>query len=174
MTRVSTKLFADTAAKQCITDAIMRSSHGIDRCNVDVLKSAYWHDATVDYGVFNGPAMEFCDMLIPGLKAYKVTQHSISNILIELRGNEAKVESYCRAYHYSDDGGSASEMVVGGRYIDRFELRGEEWRVAHRLYVMDWNTNTPASAQWQGGIYDMLKTRGDRYPNDPYDSFMAQ
>ncbi|MEM6683976.1 MAG: hypothetical protein AAF607_17205, partial [Pseudomonadota bacterium] len=56
-------LIAETVAKQGITDALMRSSHGIDRQNVDVLKSAYWDDATVDYGLFKGAAMEFCDFL---------------------------------------------------------------------------------------------------------------
>ncbi|MEM7569261.1 MAG: nuclear transport factor 2 family protein [Pseudomonadota bacterium] len=171
---VSDTLIAETVAKQSITDAIMRSSHGIDRCHVEVLKSAYWGDATVDYGLFKGSAMEFCDFLMPGLAEFKSTQHSVSNILIELRGDEAKVETYVRAYHHSiDDDGQQQDMVVGGRYLDRFEARGEEWRIAHRTYVMDWNTNGPGSAIWDEGLYAKLETRGARHPKDPYDTIMA-
>ncbi|MEL7027622.1 MAG: nuclear transport factor 2 family protein, partial [Pseudomonadota bacterium] len=70
--------------KQAISEAVTRSSHGLDRCNVDVLKSAYWPDATVAYGMFEGLAWEFADFVMGGLKEYDVTQHQLSNILIEL------------------------------------------------------------------------------------------
>ncbi|MEM1021854.1 MAG: nuclear transport factor 2 family protein [Sphingomonadales bacterium] len=172
---ISDAVIAETVAKQAITDALMRSSHGIDRQNVDVLKSAYWEDATVDYGMFKGAAMEFCDFLMPGLAAFKITQHSLSNILIEMRGDsEAKVETYVRAYHHSigEDNG-AIDMVVGGRYLDRMEKRGDSWRIAHRTYVMDWNTNGPGTAIWDEGLYAQLDTRGGQHPNDPFDGFMA-
>jgi len=168
-------LIAETVAKQAITDSLMRSSHGIDRQNVAVLKSAYWEDATVDYGMFKGAAMEFCEFLMPGLAAFKITQHSLSNILIELRGDsEAKAETYVRAYHHSvGEDGASNDMVVGGRYLDRMEKRGDIWRIAHRTYVMDWNTNTPGTAIWDEGLYAQLDTRGCAHPNDPFDSFMA-
>ncbi|MEM9880099.1 MAG: nuclear transport factor 2 family protein [Pseudomonadota bacterium] len=168
-------LIAETVAKQGITDALMRSSHGIDRQNVDVLKSAYWDDATVDYGLFKGAAMEFCDFLMPGLAAFKITQHSLSNILIELRSDsEAKSETYVRAYHHSvGEDGKGADMVVGGRYLDRMEKRGDVWRIAHRTYVMDWNTNSAGTAIWDDGLYAQLETRGTAHPNDPFDSFMA-
>lgn len=169
----SQNLIEETVAKQLITEGLMRSSHGIDRCNVAVLKSAYWDDATVDYGMFKGAAMEFCDFLMPGLAAFKCTQHSLSNILIELRGaDEAKVETYVRAYHHSIGEDGPIDMVVGGRYLDRFTRRGDEWRVAHRTYVMDWNTNGPGTAIWDEGLYAQLDTRGERHPNDPFDGFM--
>ena len=167
-------LIDDTIAKQVITDALMRSSHGIDRCDVAALKSAYWEDATVDYGIFKGAAMAFCDFLMPGLAAFKVTQHSLSNILIDLRGKTARVETYVRAYHHSiDEAGQQQDMVVGGRYLDHFTQRGHDWRIAHRLYVMDWNTNSPGSAQWDEGLYAQLDTRGAHHPHDPYDRFMS-
>lgn len=162
----------ETVSKQLITDAIMRSSHGIDRCNVDVLKSAYWEDATVDYGVYTGEAMAFADFLMPGLAAFKVTQHSVSNILIELRGDEAKVESYVRAYHLAPGEDGDVDMVVGGRYIDRFTRRGDAWRIAHRIYVMDWNTNGPSTAIWDEGLYAQLEKRGKRHPEDEFDVYM--
>ncbi len=40
------------------------------------------------------------------------------------------------------------EMVVAGRYLNRLEHRDSEWRIAERLYVMDWNRNIASTRQW--------------------------
>jgi hypothetical protein len=59
-------------------------------------------------------------------------------------------------------------MIVGGRYIDNLEKRGDEWRILHRLYVMDWNQNSKSTAEWNEGLYGQLKTRGKKFPKDPF------
>ena len=35
---------------------------GVDRLDVELMKSAYWEGATDDHGVFVGDAWEFCEM----------------------------------------------------------------------------------------------------------------
>ena len=155
--------------KQAIGEVLARYCHGVDRCDLETLKSAYWEDAIDDHGTFNGPAMEFCEHLIPALKSMRCTMHQISNVWIQVEGEAAKVETYCVAYHLIPSEDGLTEMVVGGRYLDRMEKRSGEWRIAHRLYVMDWNRSGPSSAEWDEGLMGQLKTRGDRFPNDPYD-----
>ena len=44
---------------QCIRDAAMRYCRGVDRLDVELIKSAYWEGATDDHGVFVGDAWEF-------------------------------------------------------------------------------------------------------------------
>lgn len=167
------KALQDCIDKQAIYDVLVRYSHGVDRCDLDMLKSAYWPDGTDDHGTFSGNAMEFCEMLMPALKAMHATMHNIGSHLIELRGDEAKVQSYCVAYHQfpSPDGEGDVEMVVGGRYLDRMTRRGGEWRIMERVYVLDWNRNGPSTARWDGDLYGKLKTRGSRFPEDPYYGF---
>ncbi|MEL7130563.1 MAG: nuclear transport factor 2 family protein, partial [Pseudomonadota bacterium] len=70
------------------------------------------------------------------------------------------------AYHQFDVEGAPQEKVVGGRYLDVIEKRGDEWKISSRVYVMDWNRNTPSAAIWEGGLYDQLKYRGLRFPDD--------
>ena len=36
--------------------------------------------------------------------------------------------------------------IVGGRYLDRFEQRGDEWRILTRVVTMDWNEHRPSVA----------------------------
>jgi hypothetical protein len=141
---------------------------GIDRCDKEILKSAYWPDATEEHGLFNGNAWEFAEFIVPLLKSMKVTMHQISNTLIELDGDKASAETYVSAYHLMDnpDGGQA-DMVVGGRYLDRFERRRGEWRIAKRLFVHDWNQNLKASCIWDSGMYAELKVRGSNDRTDP-------
>ena len=155
------------AAKLAITDALTRYCRGIDRCDFDALKSAFWPDAIVNYGQADQNAWTWGEATLNALRTMERTQHAISNILIDVAGDRATGETYCRAYHEvkTDDG--AIEMMVGGRYLDRFEKRGREWRIARRQYVMDFNQNGPSTSQWTTGIYAGLKTVAARAPEDP-------
>ncbi|WP_448586802.1 nuclear transport factor 2 family protein [Thermaurantiacus sp.] len=153
--------------RQAIAEVLVRYCRGVDRCDAALLKSVYWPDATDDHGTFSGNAHAFVEQLIPALLAMDRTMHAISNVSIRLLGEQATAETYCRAYHEFDGPSGKVEMEVGGRYLDRFEKRGGEWRIAHRLYVMDWNRNGPSTASWTEGIYARLQVRGGRGAADP-------
>ena len=156
--------------KNAIQDVLVRYCRGVDRCDLEMLRSAYWQDATDDHGSFSGNAWEFCDYLIPALKRMQRTMHLISNTYIELQNDSAKCETYCIAHHLLGDD-DAHEMIVGGRYLDLFEKREGFWRIKTRVYVMDWNQNNPATVNWTDGMYAKLETRGARPPDDPWYPF---
>lgn len=154
--------------RAAIEAALARYCRGVDRCDLAMLKSAYWEDSVDDHGSFVGPGWAFAEAVVPALLSMKQTMHAISNAHIELMGEWAKVETYCVAYHLIPAPAGDAEMVVGGRYLDRFEKRNGEWRIKHRLYVMDWNQNGPATAIWDQGLFAQLKTRGARAGADPW------
>lgn len=163
--RVST--LEELADRLAIQDVLTKHSRGVDRAEEATLKSAYWPDATVAYGGFNGLAHEFCEYLPAGIKQYAATQHTITNVDIDLRGDEARVETYVTAYHYfANDEGQDTEMTYLGRYLDRMVKRGDVWKIAHRQVVMDWNQNADATAVLEGPPFDGL-ARGSRHPDDP-------
>lgn len=141
---------------------------GIDRCDQELLKSAYWPDATEEHGLFNGNAWEFAEFIVPMLKTMQMTMHSISNMLIEVDGDHASSETYVVAYHLmAAEAGVQTEMVVGGRYADQFERRKDEWRISRRLFIHDWNQNGAATVQWDTGLYAQLNVRGRHDREDP-------
>jgi hypothetical protein len=139
----------------------------VDRCDSELLKSVYWPDAVDNHGVFNGNAMEFIDFVIPLLRQMSQTMHQISNILIDLDGDQARVETYVCAYHLVQGEKDSTDMIFLGRYLDRFERRKGEWRIANRLVVMDWNRNHPATTVWEDGPFRDMRVRGRRWPDDP-------
>ena len=173
-----------------IYDVLTRYCRALDRCDVDLMRSVYWDDARDDHGVFNGGAQEFAEFIIREIQAwFEVTMHAIMNVHMELKDDVACTESYLFAYHrirgdkrkveeifgstyLSQFDWSAVEGVphvffYGGRYVDRLEKRGREWKIAHRQVVMDWNHNEISSAIWDEGMFKTLTLRGTRGAADP-------
>ena len=166
---------SELADRSAIHDVLAVHCRGVDRADEAALKSAYWPDAQVAYGGFDGLAHEFCAMLPNSIVRFAHTQHSISNVVIRFSDRRSKtvrqaaVETYVTAYHYlagDSDTQADTEMTFLGRYLDRFECRDSVWKILHRRVLMDWNQNSQASAIWQGPPFDGL-ARGARLPDDP-------
>lgn len=154
-------------AKQAITETLARYCRGIDRCDLSCLQSAFWPEAVVNYGQADENAWAWSQTVVQALRTMDRTQHAISNVLIELEGEAATAETYCRAYHELSSPEGRREIMVGGRYLDRFEGRAGVWRIARRRYVMDWNQNGPSTSVWGEGFYTGLTVVGRRSPDDP-------
>ncbi len=73
---------------------------------------------------------------IKGLSRYDVTLHVVSNHYVEIDGDIATGESYCRASHIRAVEGGAPEArenyVMNIRYLDDFIRTTEGWRIAKR------------------------------------------
>ena len=163
----------EVADRLAIQEVLAKHSRGVDRADAVVLKSAYWPDATVAYGAFNGNAHEFCEMLPGAIRAYARTQHVISNTCIEFRDDRALAETYVTAFHYrTNPGGDDSEMTYLGRYLDTLHKRDGVWKLLHRQVVMDWNQHVRATAVFEGPPFDGL-ARGSRHPDDPLDRLLG-
>lgn len=173
MQRLRDKAIDDVIAKQQIYDVLCRYCHGIDRCDIEMLRSAYWPDAYEQHGTYDGPAWDFAAFITENMRSglLRSTQ-MIGNCLIEVEGDRARSETYVQAYLQSEQEGLRTDQILGGRYLDRHERRNGEWRILRRLYVLDWNRNRPSTDQWDDGLYAMLKVRGQRFPADPWDAAM--
>ena len=186
--------FTDAELQQVVDrsrlyDVLTRYCRALDRCDVDLMRSVYWDDARDDHGVFNGGAQEFAEFIIREIQTwFDMTMHAIMNVHMELEGNVACAESYLFACHrvrgekrkveeifgstylsrfdWSRVEGVPHVFYYGGRYVDRLEKRGREWKIAHRQAVMDWNHNEISSAIWEEGMFRTLTLRGARGPQD--------
>ena len=123
-------------------------------------------------GVGDVPDLRFAFGL---LATYSRTHHQLGNTLIDFDGDShANVETYFTAFHrvrprsdpLAGDQAFDNEMdySVGGRYIDRFELRDGEWKIVQRTGMTDWVRIEPATSQGFGDIPE--ETIGKRAPED--------
>ena len=178
----------DLVARRDIYAVLTRYSRALDRCDVDLMRSVYWPDGTDSHGVFDGNAADFADFIVREIQEwFEVTMHGLMNVHMEVAGDHASTETYLFAYHkvradkadeifgsrymrmYAGKGLDAEHhtFYFGGRYLDRFERRGGEWRILHRKVVMDWNDNHPSNEILDEGMFATLRPLGQRGPGDP-------
>jgi hypothetical protein len=126
--------------REAIRECMFRYCRGIDRQDEAALRSAYWPDATDRHGPYQGSASGFIDWALDKLRTQgERSVHNIANLSITLQGPQAAVETYFMALQRDRDAqGTAREVFLAGRYVDRFEKRGDEWRIAQRTVVYDW------------------------------------
>ena len=148
---------SDLEDKQKITEAIYLYCRGLDRGDLSVLEKVYHPDATEDRGegLFVGNAWDMLEQALKVLdRVYASTQHFMGNILIEVSGDTAFAESYFQAYHRRKDFPEPSsskptkEFVMSGRYLDRFEKRNGNWKIAHRKMIVDWVHSRNVDETW--------------------------
>lgn len=147
---------SDTSALQSLLDKreieelVLRYCRAADRRDWAAMRALYHDDATDDHGaLFQGSASNFIDWIPTMVSKMRVTFHQVSNHYIVLRGDQAEGEVYVVAYHLkTDQAGSASQIVTGGRYLDRYSLRDGVWKFASRKAVMDWNEVQPSLQRW--------------------------
>jgi hypothetical protein len=145
----------DLIARSEITDVIQRLARGTDRLDRDLMVSCYHPDGFDDHNSFRGSGTDFADWVCQVLPHFAATTHFIALPHIRLDGDMASVDTYCVAHHVSGPGedGRASDMVMGLRYVDRFERRDRQWRIARRVCAFDWNYTVPfdpaATFQWE-------------------------
>ena len=156
--------------KQAITETLMRYCRAVDRFDFQVLDTVFWPEARDQHVIFDGDPREFVTFVRQFMGSCEQSSHQITNVLIDLEGRDrARVESY--VWTFQDPpikDGESTDLIVAGRYLDRFEKRGNEWRIIDRILTVDCVQMLPSSADWgPEGLYAELKTRGVRYPHDP-------
>lgn len=143
MTIDQQKRFQLTADKMEIRDALARYCRGLDRHDVDLMLSAYHPDAREQHGEFDGTPAEYGKYVMGVVKEAVVSAHMITNVLIEVNGDRANSEAYVYVIHQL--AGDDFEDHIVGRFLDRFEKRAGDWRIAHRLVTSEWSRRQPIS-----------------------------
>ncbi|MGH6745265.1 SnoaL-like protein [Novosphingobium sp. PhB55] len=156
--------------REAIRDCVARLARGEDRRSADLIRSCWWPEARFDYGVYAGDFDAYLAWVVPGADAIKDTQHLIGQSVIELDGDSARVESHVFSYHRVDMGEGDRDTCIGGRYLDTFEKRDGQWRIADRVMLYDWEQDWGAAADWSKGVMGYPFT-AEHFPGRAKDDF---
>jgi hypothetical protein len=160
----------DLIDKQAIAELLYRYCRGCDRADEATLRSCFHADSRHRHGGFDGTSADFATLAMKIIRGVKRTKHLLTNVLIELKGDEAVSESHYFAYHRQVEPKSGMEYdyFTGGRYLDRFQRRAGEWKIAHRVGLIDFERREPAD---QGEL--PAAQMSQRFPDDElYRSFL--
>jgi len=155
----------ELAAREEMRDVTMRYARGVDRLDWDLVRSCYHPDAFDHHGTYQGDVNGFIEFFRREALHFEGTLHMMANFMVDvdLGRGRAQAETYCMAYHWTPPGDDAFVLLTGARYVDGFESRGGQWRIAHRRCIVDWS-HKEASRPW--GLADRF-LRGRRGPEDP-------
>jgi len=154
-----------------IREAIIRLARGEDRRDAALISASCWPDSVTDYGVFVGDFKAYLDWVVPGSPYLPVTQHVLGQSLITLEGASARVETHVTSYHrVKESEENQRDVVIGGRYLDVFEKRGAEWRIAKRIMLYDWFHDFGTAIDWSQGVMGM-KFSADHFTGSGADDY---
>jgi hypothetical protein len=158
--------------KDAIRDALCRYARAVDRGDWALMRSTYHRDAYDEHGEYQGSVDGLVAWLDQRFAGVDNSMHFLGNCMIEFAGPDlALVETsfVSRRLRAPTDAESknlepqdAMCREGWGRYVDRFERRKGEWRVAARCVVMEASSTSVA----MGGIRNSPLTWGQRNPGD--------
>ena len=101
--------------------------------------------------------------------------HLVGNVLVDLGecgddGAVATCETYGVSLHRSDDLEPDMDVAMGFRYLDGFERRSGNWKIAERTALGEWSMKLPHDIWWE--IPDN-RLSGRRDPNDALYTLLA-
>jgi hypothetical protein len=151
-------LWGESEIRRCL----LRYVRGVDRLDLELVRSCYHPDATDSHGSFVGSVDDFLVWVERILRRYDLTMHFLGGPLIEFDDvTHARVETYGMAFHRVASGPPERNLVTGFRFVDRFESRDGEWRIAQRIAVTEWSRVDHEDSWWP--VPDgMLQGRRDR------------
>ena len=119
-----------------IQDVLHRYATMVDRRDWALMDRVFAPGATIDYrstGGRSGPYQETLEWLDRALRPWPLNLHFISNVVIELDGDEARAHCYFHApMGRVEEDGSQLIITNAGTYEDRLVRTSEGWRIAER------------------------------------------
>lgn len=158
--------------KQEILELIHAYCNASDRHDHEKLRTLYHDDAIDDHGpFFKGLASEFIDQL-PEIQApMAILHHNVTTVNLAVEGDYAEGEVYVLAFHQITGEEAPIDLLIGGRYFDRYEKRDGAWKFSYRAVVADWtHIHRPSLVSLEDPLIDGSYI-GKPGPADPSYSF---
>jgi hypothetical protein len=135
--------------REAIREIITAYAHAIDRRRWDIMQNLFHDDAQFAFGTITGDWRDFVEQARAVIDPCLATQHQLGQVMFNFEGeNICHTETYMTAMHTIPPGhpnedvfppkGVIYSAVIAGRYVDRFEKRKNEWRIANRTGLYDW------------------------------------
>ncbi|CAN5188222.1 nuclear transport factor 2 family protein [soil metagenome] len=146
----------------------------VDRGDFATLRELYHQDASDAHGAFSdGGIAGFLDQLAATRPYLRSMQHNITTVNFVVDGTHAEGEIYTIATHTVAGRDHDVDVVVGGRYLDKYEKRDGAWKLVERMIVTDWaHVNDPSAVDLSHPI-TRDSPRGALDTTDPSHSFFV-
>lgn len=131
--------------RQAAIDTVTRMVTSVDRRDWSAVRACLSESVALDYSLLNGSpatqvrADEVVEQWRKLLSGFQSTQHSLTNFLVTVNGDEASVECYFRALHFlPNDQGDSTWTIGGHRYT--LQRGADGWVITGSVGIKAWAT----------------------------------
>lgn len=133
----------ETADVVEISQLLYRYARAIDGRDWKALAQVFTPDARIHYAVERGADLRFEELgawLARAMTIFKVTQHVITNPLVDLAGDTARCTSYLTGTHVQVRRADGAEVLTteGSTYTDELVRTAAGWRISARRLERAW------------------------------------
>ena len=128
------KKLREMVDRQEIWEVMLRFGRGLDRVDRELVRSCYFDDTIEDHSLYVGGPDGFIDWAHSVTLQFKAQQHGLMNHRCELDGDDAHCETYFMFIGVND---KPPHFMSTGRYVDHFQRRNGEWRIANRVTIIE-------------------------------------
>lgn len=125
-----------------INQTITRYCRSLDWLDEELLRTCYTQDAYIDYGFYKGDVQGFYPVVMEVERQSMHRYHFLSNVAIEIDGENAEVECYGIATSTYD---GKNLNFFGGRYHNSFKKTNQAWLMSRSEYILDYNFTSEVS-----------------------------
>lgn len=130
-------------ARAEITDVIHAYATGIDRRDWQLYRSVFTDEVDLDFSSWGSePARMSADAWTAGvqrgLSGFTATQHSLSNHVVTVHGDEATCVTYMQALHYLVIDSKQDMQTLGGYYTNHLRRTTTGWKIFSCTLTVTW------------------------------------
>jgi hypothetical protein len=131
--------------KESIRSLLATIARATDRYDGELLEGAIHADAVMDMGGKKLTGGAFAQAMKAPAAPRPGRMHILGNERIDVDGNVARSESYLVSCQDVLADGVRKTRIRAGRYIDRFERRSGQWKLAARTMIDEWARIDPVN-----------------------------
>jgi hypothetical protein len=124
------------AAVLAVRDLLYRYARGVDRRDLELVRSCFAPDARYEGALASGTIADMLAALPAAMARYTTTLHFMSEPAVTVDGRAARCETPTIAFHVLR--GSGALRTVAVRYFDSLEFDPAGWRIVARRVQRCW------------------------------------
>ena len=132
--------------KHDIIDSILRYATGIDMRDWALYRQVFTDEVVIDFTSWGGGQVNTmrADHWVAGVRStlsgFDGTQHTLTNFVIDLRGDEATAVVHMSAQHFLPNDRGDSTLTIGGFYTHELVRFPDDWKIRKAKLTVTWTT----------------------------------
>jgi hypothetical protein len=171
---------AQLIEKQAIREVLTAGCRAVDRLDRDLAETVWHEHARIEFpGMLKGDREAYLQWLFAGSRGFQSSHHQLTNVTTKVAGDKAVSEAYvtARLQALPGESGRRTDLVIAGRYLDRWTKRASGWMIDERLFLTDHTTQIEVAGAPADTAADRPAADGGSAPdqtgNDPSYALLA-